>query len=99
VTGRVTLTELKQELARKGEIRLKVKVAPKSKRSELAGFMADGTLKVRVQAPPERGKANAELCALLAAELGIGRQQIQVVRGETSPSKHILIRGSRGDKL
>jgi len=26
--------------------------------TELAGFMADGTLKVKVQAPPERGKAN-----------------------------------------
>jgi uncharacterized protein (TIGR00251 family) len=92
VTGRVTLAELKQELARKGEIRLKVKVAAKSKRSELAGFMADGTLKVRVQAAPERGKANAEVCALLAGELGIGRQQVQVVRGETSSSKQILIR-------
>jgi uncharacterized protein (TIGR00251 family) len=94
VTGRVTLADLKQELVRKGELRLKVRVAPKSKRSEVAGFMADGTLKIRVQAPPERGKANAEVCALLAGELGIGRQQIQVVRGETSSSKHILIRGS-----
>jgi hypothetical protein len=90
----VTLREIKQELAAKGELRLKVKVAPKSRRSELAGFMADGTLKAKVQAPPEKGKANAELCALLARELGVSRRGVLIISGEMSPLKLVRIQGA-----
>jgi uncharacterized protein (TIGR00251 family) len=87
----VTLDSIKQELASKGELRLRVKVTPKSKRSELAGFLADGTLKARVQAPPERGKANAELCALVARELGVSQRQVVILSGETSPVKQVRV--------
>ena len=67
----MTLDEIRRELAERGEVRLKVKVTPRSGRSEVAGLLADGTLKARVQAPPEKGKANEELRALLARELGV----------------------------
>ena len=50
---------------------VRVKVIPRSPRTEFAGEMADGTLKVRVAAPPEKGKANDALCAFLAAHYSV----------------------------
>ncbi len=88
----MTLPEIKQQLAAKGEVRLKVKVVPKSGRSEIAGVMADGTLKVKVQAPPEKGKANAEVCALVARELGVKPRGVAILSGETSQLKRVLVR-------
>jgi uncharacterized protein len=72
---------------------LAVKVMPKSPKTEIAGELSDGTLKIRVAAPPERGKANAELCAFLAREIGVPVSQVEVISGHTSPRK--LVRVSR----
>ena len=70
---------------------LRIKVVPKSPRSEMAGEMADGTLKVRIAAPAEKGKANAELCKFLARHYGVRRQDVVIVSGETSPHKLVRI--------
>jgi len=83
--------ELLQKLRDEGELRLKVKVLPKSSRSELAGFMADNTLKIKVQAPPERGKANSEVCSVLARELNVSPRNVEIVSGHSSPSKRVRI--------
>jgi uncharacterized protein len=88
----VTLEQIKNELAAKGVVRLKVKVTPKAGRCEIQGFLADGTLKARVRAAPERGKANEELCELLAGELGIKPAQVTVVTGVSSSLKSVLVR-------
>jgi uncharacterized protein len=88
----VTLDEIKHELAVKGIMRLKVKVTPKAGRCEIQGFLADGTLKARVRAAPERGKANAELCELVARGLGLKPAQVTVLSGAASPQKTILLR-------
>jgi|YelNatPaOPRAMG01_1025707.scaffolds.fasta_scaffold122372_2 uncharacterized protein (TIGR00251 family) len=90
--GIVLVPELAKSLKTNGELHLKLKVLPKSNRSELAGFMADGTLKVRLHAPPERGKANAELRLLLARELQVSLDKVQIVSGETSQHKQVRIR-------
>jgi len=70
---------------------IRVKVIPKSSRSEVAVELADGTLKVRVAAAPERGKANAELCQTLARHFGVARSRVRIVRGETSAFKVVAI--------
>lgn len=72
--------------------RLKIKVAPKSARSGVNGWMSD-TLKLRVTAAPERGKANQAVCALLAEELEIAKEKIRIVRGAGSTRKLIKIDG------
>lgn len=72
-----------------------VKVVPRSSRSEVAGAMADGTLKVKVAAVPEKGKANAELCAVLAAHFGVAARQVEVIAGTTSTRKRVRISGLR----
>lgn len=70
----------------------RVKVIPKSQRTEIAGELADGTLKIKVAAVPERGKANAALCAFLAREIGVPQANVEVVSGQTSAMKTVRIR-------
>lgn len=72
---------------------LRVKVIAKSAKSEIAGELADGTLKIRIAAAPERGKANAELCSFLARQVGVPTAKVEVISGHTSPLK--LVRVSR----
>ena len=70
---------------------LRVKVVPRSSRSGVAGELADGTLKVQVTAAPERGKANEELCRVLAEHFGVARSAVTVVSGQTSALKLVRI--------
>jgi uncharacterized protein (TIGR00251 family) len=79
------------QLHRDRTISISVKVVPKSSRNEIVGFLADGTLKIKVTAAPEKGKANAAVCAFLAAEFGVSRKNVRIVRGETSPAKQVCI--------
>lgn len=70
---------------------LRVKVVPKSSRNEIVGPMADGTLKVKIAAAPEKGKANAELCAFLAKHFGVPKSAVTIVTGETSTLKRVRV--------
>jgi uncharacterized protein (TIGR00251 family) len=72
-------------------VELRVKVVPKSSRNQILGPMADGTLKVRIAAAPEKGKANAELCAFLARHYGVPKSAVTILSGETSPRKLVRI--------
>lgn len=53
--------------------------------------MSDGTLKVRLAAVPEKGKANAELCAVIAREYGVPASKVEVIAGATSTRKTVRI--------
>jgi uncharacterized protein (TIGR00251 family) len=70
---------------------VRVKVTPRSPRSEIAGQLSDGTLKVRIAAPPERGKANQELIGVLAAHYGVPRDAISIVSGHGTRLKLVKI--------
>ena len=70
---------------------LRVKVVPKSSRNEILGPMADGTLKVKIAAAPEKGKANAELCAFLARHYGVPKSAVTILSGQTSSRKLVRI--------
>jgi len=73
-------------------VRLALKVVPGASRDAVAGWLGD-TLKVRVTAPPERGKANAAVVRLLASALGASRDDVRIVSGATSPQKVVEIAG------
>lgn len=66
-------------------------MSPGGARTQVMGRLADGRLKVRVAAPPERGRANAELTAFLARELGLRRGEVRVASGASSRDKVIEI--------
>ena len=77
---------------------LHVKAQPGSRREGITGEH-DGRLKVAVHAAPEKGKANAALIEVLADVLGLRRQQIQLMLGETSGQKTFLLTGVSLDEL
>ena len=69
-----------------------VKVVPRAARDEIVGWQ-DGVLRVRVTAPPQDGKANAALEALLADRLGVRKGAVQVVAGHASRRKRVAVEG------
>jgi hypothetical protein len=70
---------------------LRIKVHPKSKDSGVFDTMEDGTLKVRVKAPPEKGKANKEVIKVLAKKYGVKKSEVEIVSGATDQIKLIKI--------
>lgn len=68
-----------------------VKVLPKSSKTELVGYLPDGTWKVKVAAAPEKGKANRALCEFLAEKLGVAKSKVRIISGETSHLKRIHV--------
>lgn len=74
------------------ELTLAIKVQPNATRTEFSGWLDDGTLKVRIQSPPQDGKANKALLQFLAKETGVSKNQISILRGETSRQKVIAFR-------
>ena len=70
--------------------RLKVRVQPKASRNQVDGF-EDGTLRLRVTAPPTEGQANAGVIALLAKTLGVSKSRLEIIRGHASRDKVVLV--------
>lgn len=74
---------------------IKIKVLPNRPKTEWGDVLADGTQKVKVSAPPEKGKANKVLLRFLAKEWKVPTQDIEIISGETSSLK--LIKVHHGD--
>jgi len=72
---------------------LDLSVVPGAKRTELVG-LHDGALRLRLAAPPVDGKANDALGAWLAAELGLARREVELLRGASSRRKQVLLHAS-----
>lgn len=75
-----------------GGVLLKVAARPGAQRSALQGLAGDA-LKVALQAPPEKGKANDELVRFLARALGLRRPQVSLVKGGASRDKVVRLEG------
>jgi uncharacterized protein (TIGR00251 family) len=69
---------------------IKIRVQPKASRNEVLGYQGD-TLRLRVTAPPEGGKANEAVISLLAEALGVAKSQISIVRGHSSRDKLVSV--------
>src|SRR5271165_2662785 len=77
---------------------LAVHALPGAKRNAVLGTRA-GALLVAVNAPPEKGKANAAIAATLAASLGCRLSEIALISGKTSRKKRFLVIGVTHDDL
>lgn len=71
---------------------LQIRAVPNGKRAEIVGRYGDAW-KVRVTAAPEKGRANQELVKLLSQKLGLPRDAIEVVRGQSTRDKVVAVRG------
>ena len=72
--------------------RLRIRVSPGARTTELVGRHGDGW-KVRVAAPPERGRANEALLGLLAERLCVAPGVLTVVAGRSGRDKVVELRG------
>ncbi len=77
---------------------LKVKVVPGSSRNRIDGWLGD-SLKIRVTARPEKGRANDAVTALLAETLAIPRQDVKISCGGSSPRKTLKINGLSNSEI
>jgi len=73
-------------------IRLKLRVSPGAGRSAVVGRHGDAW-KLRVAAPPERGRANTSIVNLLATSLKIRRPDVRIVGGRISRDKVVEVIG------
>ncbi|MFC1860408.1 DUF167 domain-containing protein [Chloroflexota bacterium] len=74
------------------ESRISLRVYPKASRNEVVGFVG-GVLRIKVSAPPTRGKANQELIAFLSRLLGVGKGSVNILKGYTTRNKVVAIDG------
>ncbi len=79
-------------------IKLSIKVVPGSSRDCVVGWLG-ATLKVRVSAPAERGRANAAAEKLVAETLGVPKECTRIVAGKTSAQKTLEISGLSESEL
>jgi uncharacterized protein len=80
------------------DLLLRVHVQPGAGRTAVMGRHGDA-LKVKVGAPPEGGRANAAVVALLASSLGVPAAQVVLESGESSRSKRFRVRGIAAEEL
>jgi len=70
---------------------IRIKVLPKSPKTEIIDTLDDGTIKIRIAAPPEKGKANRELLKFLSKHYKVDKESITIVSGKSDPLKLIKI--------
>lgn len=70
---------------------LTIRVTPRSRHTEIAGVLEDGTLRVRVPQPPVDGKANKALVEFLADVLDVRKSRVEIVAGHRGLDKIISI--------
>lgn len=80
-----------------GGVTLIVRLTPKGGRDAIDGIetLSDGraVLKVRVQAAPSEGEANAALIKLIAKAVGVPPRDVSLVAGATARIKRLNISG------
>jgi uncharacterized protein len=71
-------------------MRIYVKVTPRAGKNEVLKI-SEGEYKVKVTAPPEKGKANEKVVELLAYHLAVPKSSVKIIAGKTARTKIIDI--------
>lgn len=83
--------------AHKNGVMLFIKLTPKASKNALVRIEKDtngkSRLKATVTAVPEKGKANTALIKLLSKKLGLPKTSIELIAGDQSRLKTILLHG------
>jgi len=82
-----------------GGAAISVRVTPRSSKNEISEILEDGTIKIKLTAPPVDGKANEALIEFLAKVLNIKANQLDIVAGQTGRDKLITITGLRPEEV
>ncbi len=76
----------------------KVIVQPRGSKNEIVGLQGDA-LKIRLTAPPVEGAANKMCIEFLAKSLKVRKSDVEIVRGQGSRTKKMLVRSARRKKI
>jgi uncharacterized protein (TIGR00251 family) len=79
-------------------ITLNVRVIPRARKTECAGFR-DDALVIRIAAPPVEGAANDALIAYFSAALHVPRRAVRIVSGEHGRQKRVSIDGATNEQI
>lgn len=76
---------------------LQLKISPNSSKNTI---LKDETgIKIKLTAQPIEGKANKALVEFLSKQLKIPKTSIEILRGETSKDKTLLLKNVDDDKI
>ena len=70
---------------------LAVRVTPRASRNEVVELLDDGTIKIRIAAPPSDQEANETLIEFLSEILGIPKSRLDIVAGNVGRDKLISV--------
>ena len=70
---------------------LAVRITPRASANEIAELLDDGTIKVRLAAPPTDNEANDALLEYLSEILGVPKSQLEIVAGSDGRDKLISV--------
>ena len=74
---------------------LSIRVQPRACQDEIIGPHGDGSLKIRITAPPVDGKANEHLIKFLAKSFGVAKSQITLLSGASGRDKRLAIQNPK----
>jgi len=72
-----------------------VKVVTRGPETRYGGVMADGTIKIVLNAPPVDGRANHELTEWLSLQFGTARENVTILSGKHSRRKAVRVEHPR----
>jgi len=70
---------------------LAVRVTPRASRNEIVEMLDDGTIKIRIAAPPADNEANVALIEFMADILGVPKSRLDIVAGVSGRDKLISV--------
>jgi uncharacterized protein (TIGR00251 family) len=79
-------------------VEILVHVQPRASRTKLVGEHG-GRLKIALAAPPVDGAANDELLQFLASTLGVGRRDVEHLKGLTGRQKIVRVASLTAEEL
>jgi len=79
-------------------ITLNVRVIPRARKTECAGFR-DDVLVIRVSAPPVEGAANDALVEFFSSALHVPRGAVHILNGDRSRRKRLAIDGVTHEQI
>lgn len=85
------LNIFKIKLAKEHELYLRIKVHPGSSLTGVKEILSDSTVKININAPAEKGKANSALLEYLAREFGVNKNEVKIISGAAEKLKLVKI--------
>jgi uncharacterized protein (TIGR00251 family) len=80
------------------QTQIALKVQPNAGRNEVAGCTA-GVWRIKIAAPPDKGKANRELIEFLSRVLRVKKDSLSILRGQTSHNKFVAVEGLTAQEI